>query len=93
MPTVSTSNLSATGSWTLMRTASSAETVSVSFAGAPIELATNSTSTAPADTVRGHRVTAEGTTVSLTNNERLWFRTARNIGIEDDTQGIFTVGD
>ena len=93
MPTVSTSNVSATGSWTLMRTASSAETVSVSFFGVPIEVATNSISTAPADTVKGHRVTAEGTTVTLTTNERLWFRTARNLQIDEVPQGVFTVGD
>ena len=93
MPTVSTSNVSATNDWSLVRTASSAESVSLSFVGAPIEVATNLSSTAPADTVRGHRVTAEGTVVTLANNERLWVREARNITISETPQVVYTVGD
>ena len=93
MPTVSTSNVSATGNWSLLRTASSAETVSLSFVGPPIEVATNASATAPADTVRGHRVVADGATITLANNERLWVRNARNLTISDTPQVVYTVGD
>ena len=93
MPSISTSNSDATAGWTLLRTASSAETVSISFAGVPLEIATTTTSTAPADTVRGHRVTAEGGTASLANNDRLWVRKARNITASETPQVVYTVGD
>ena len=87
-----TINTSATGSWTLMKSATGNVTISVNFVGVPIELATTTSSTKPAETIRGHRVNSEGTQVRLSNGERLWQRTAQNLPLGGDTQIVSTEG-
>ena len=87
----STKNQSATGSWTLV--SSSAGTVSINFVGVPLETAVTASGTdAPAETIRGHRVVAEGQTVTISGTERLWVRTAQNTKIGDVPQVIITEG-
>ena len=93
MATIATANSTANGSWTLLRTASGDETWSLGFEGVPVELATTTTSTAPADSLFGHRVLAQGVQVTLENNDRLWARRARNVTIGADPQIVLTGGD
>ena len=87
----STKNQSATGSWTLV--SSSAGTVSINFVGVPLETAVTASGTnAPAETIRGHRVTSDGQTVTISGSERLWVRTAQNIPLGEDGQVVITEG-
>ena len=88
----STTNTAAASTWTLVKNATGNVTVSINFVGVPVELATTTTSTAPAETIRGHRVTAEGTQVRLVNGERLWQRSAQNTKIGDVPQVVITEG-
>ena len=87
----STRNQTATASWSLVSSASG--TISINFTGVPLETAVTASGTnAPAETVRGHRITSDGQTVTISGTERLWVRNAQNLKIGDETQVVITEG-
>ena len=91
-----TANGTPTDAWTLVKNASAAAKGGVSCQYVDIEIAINSSSTAPAATLEGHFVKARHTEpVTLKAGNRLWWRIAPMRGGTSDGApvGVHTIED
>lgn len=81
-------NVSATNTWSLLKTGPTTEQGTVDYKGIPYEITTHATT--PPETKQGRRVGPGGRGYTLKAGENLYGRIFRGLPLEDTTQVILS---